>query len=109
MKPLAIIWALVWRATLLAPVVLVWFALAFASWLARFFLPILIGIAVYCRDWEMTAVYVSLWIVSVALWCSKRFSGAFIIIDSSGDVLRLDKSRYESSVGARKNGTIAQG
>jgi hypothetical protein len=77
MKQFGEMWSLVWRATLLAPVALVWFSLALVSWMARVFLPVLIGIAVFCADWKMAAGYAFLWSISVALWSSKLFKSQF--------------------------------
>ena len=71
--PFLIIWSMIWRATLLAPVCFVFQVFAIASWLGRYFLPVLVGIAALSGDWVFFFVYLFLSVFSFALWRWKPF------------------------------------
>ena len=71
--PFSIFWSLVWRATVLAPVCFVFQAVVIASWGARFFLPVLIGITAFSEDWISFTTYLAGWLLSIALWRWKAF------------------------------------
>ena len=73
MAPAQILWALIWRATLFAPILLIFSVLFIASWIARFFLPVLILISAWSHDWALVATYGTAWILSVALCRWSRF------------------------------------
>jgi hypothetical protein len=72
-EPVQIMWSLIWRATILAPILLILSVLFIASWIARFFLPVLILISAWVQDWGFVALYGGAWIISVALWRWNRF------------------------------------
>jgi hypothetical protein len=70
---LQIFWSLLWRATVFAPLFLVFQAIVISSGLGRFFLPVAIGFAAYAGQWERAGVFFAAWIVSVLLWRWKAF------------------------------------
>ena len=72
-EPALITWALIWRATLLAPFLLIFSFVYIGSWIARFFLPIPILISVLAHDWLFSAVYGVAWILCLVLWKWRRF------------------------------------
>ncbi len=72
-KPAQITWALIWRATLFAPVLLVFTLFYIGSWIARFFLPVLILISLWVHDWLFSGIYAAGWILSVLLWQWKLY------------------------------------
>ena len=71
--PILICWSMIWRATILAPLCFFFQVIVVASWIARFFLPVLICIAAFFEDWMFLAVYLFAWILSIALWRWQTF------------------------------------
>ncbi len=72
-EPAQIAWALIWRSTLLAPIFLIFYVIAIASWIGRFYLPVLIIISVWVHDWPFIGIYGVSWVLSLALWRWRRF------------------------------------
>ncbi len=72
-EPARIGWALIWRATVLAPVLCAFTFFYIGSWMARFFLPVLIGISLWNNDWLFAAIYSGAWIACVLLWRWGRY------------------------------------
>jgi|GEM_PF-3372278 len=72
-EPVQIAWALIWRSTVFAPVFLVFYILAVATWMCRFVLPVLIFVFAWAQDWFSVVVYGLAWIFSVAIWRWTRF------------------------------------
>jgi hypothetical protein len=72
-EPARIAWALIWRATLLAPAAVIFTSFYIGSWIARFCLPILILISMWAQDWLSAAVYGVPWLFCMALWQWKRY------------------------------------
>ena len=72
-EPARITWALLWRATLLAPGLTIVSVVYLGSWIGRFILPVLILISMWAHDWPLAAFYGLGWILSLALWQWRRF------------------------------------
>ncbi|MDA7921141.1 hypothetical protein N9B73_05235 [Verrucomicrobiales bacterium] len=66
--PLSIFWSMLRRATVLAPLFVVFQVLVAASWAARFFFPFFICLSGLSGDWIAFAAYFFAWLLSVALW-----------------------------------------
>jgi hypothetical protein len=75
MSSLAILLSLLWRATLFAPVFLIFYIVVVATWISRFFLPLPFAIACYTEDWHIASAYAAAWTFSFILWRSARFRG----------------------------------
>ena len=75
MQEFSAVWSLLWRATLFAPVFLIFYIVVVATWISRFFLPIPFAIAWYTEDWHIAAAYAAAWTISILLWRSARFRG----------------------------------
>lgn len=52
----------------MAPALLVFTFIYIGSWIARFFLPVLILISVLAHDWLFVAIYVAGWVLCISLW-----------------------------------------
>lgn len=73
MKAIGIVWSMLWRATLLAPVFLVFLAAVVATGLFCFFGPGWIVAMAWAGEWMWAGAGLAGWIGSVALWRWKRF------------------------------------
>lgn len=72
-EPARITWALLWRATLLAPALAILSVVFIGSWIGRFILPVLIVLSMCAHDWPLAALHGVAWILCLALWQWRRF------------------------------------
>lgn len=72
-EPARITWALLWRATLLAPALAIVSVLYIGSSIGRFVLPVLIVLSMWAHDWPIAALYGVAWILCLGLWQWSRF------------------------------------
>lgn len=77
MQGLGTVWSLLWRATLFAPVFLIFHLIVVATWFSRFFIPLPFAITCYTGDWHAATAYAAVWIFSFFLWRSARFRDLF--------------------------------
>jgi hypothetical protein len=73
MRGIGTVWSLLWRATLFAPVFLLFYIIVVSTWFSRFFLPLPFAITCYTDDWHAASVYAAASIFSFFLWRSPRF------------------------------------
>jgi hypothetical protein len=72
-EPARITWALLGRATLLAPALAIVSVVYIGSAIGRFVLPVLIVLSMWAHDWPIAALYGVAWILCLALWQWRRF------------------------------------
>ncbi len=75
MKAVEIGWSMLWRATLLAPVFVVFLAVVVTTGFFRFLGPVWIAMMAFAGEWMWAVAGLAGWIGSVALWRWKRFRG----------------------------------
>ncbi len=75
MKAVGIGWSMLWRATLLGPVFLVFQVVVVATGIFRFAGPVWIATMVLGGEWRWTGFGLAGWIGSVGLWRWRRFRG----------------------------------
>jgi hypothetical protein len=64
-------WGILWRSFVFMPYMFSVFIVVGGIWLARWVLPICVGMLVYSRDWSFAAITAALWLS--AMWSYRRF------------------------------------
>lgn len=72
-EPARIAWALIWRATLLAPALWIFSVFHISCLIGTFALPVLALLSIWARDGMLVAIYGTAWILCLSLWKWKRF------------------------------------
>jgi hypothetical protein len=64
-------WGILWRSLVFMPYMFVVFIVVGSIWLARWVLPVCVGILFYSGDWSLAVITAALWFL--AMWSYRRF------------------------------------
>ena len=64
-------WGILWRSLVFMPYMFAVFIVVGSIWLARWVLPVCVGMLLYSGDWSFALITVAFWFL--AMWSYRRF------------------------------------